>query len=70
MNAKTKQIGDIGVLAVIKKCIENDIDVSIPFGDNCSYDLIIDHKNTLYKVQVKTTEHVKENKRRRVLHSY
>ena len=61
MKAKTKLIGDIGVLTVIRKCIENNANVSIPYGDNCAYELIIYKDNKIYKVQVKTTEFVKNN---------
>ena len=38
MSSKTKSIGDIGV----SKIIELGINVSIPFGDNCDYDMVID----------------------------
>ena len=55
-----KQQGNWAEMAVIKEFLKNDFKVSIPFGDNASYDLIIeDKKGQLYKVQVKSTSYEK-----------
>ena len=49
------RIGDIGVAHVIAKCLEKNISVFVPFGDNERVDLIILLDNIPKKVQVKTT---------------
>jgi len=58
----TKAKGDISECAISLLFLEKGIPVSKPFGDNCPYDLIIDYKNKLYKVQVKTLHLLYENK--------
>lgn len=55
-----KQQGNWAEIAVIKEFLKNDFKVSIPYGDNASYDLIIEDKSgQLYKVQVKSTSYEK-----------
>jgi len=49
------RIGDIGVAAVITRCMEKNIPVYLPFSDNEKADLIIIINNEPIKVQVKTT---------------
>ena len=49
----TKAIGDIAEAKVLTKCIEKEWEVSIPFGDNYSYDMIVDYGCGLKKIQVK-----------------
>ena len=49
----TKRIGNLTELQVITKLYELGCAVSIPFGNSEKYDLIIDYKNKLYKIQVK-----------------
>lgn len=49
----TKEIGNLTELQCITGLYELGCDVSIPFGNSQKYDLIIDYKNQLYKVQVK-----------------
>ena len=49
----TKEIGNLTELQCITGLYELGCDVSIPFGNSQKYDLIIDYKNILYKVQVK-----------------
>lgn len=48
------QIGDISEQKFILYCLEHDIPISKPIGNNLPYDFIIDFKNKLYKIQVKT----------------
>jgi PD-(D/E)XK endonuclease len=49
---KTK--GDLSTLAIILALRTNGFDVSVPFGENTRYDLIIDDGTTLGRVQCKT----------------
>lgn len=51
MNSKQK--GNIAESAVIAKLISLGYGVSIPFGDNQRYDIILDLKSKLYKIQIK-----------------
>ncbi len=63
MSSHSKRIGDIGEIKIISKFLEyENINVSKPIGDNCLYDLIADINGKLYRVQVKTTEKVKNGK--------
>ena len=52
MNKKLK--GDLSELHVILALTNLGYQVSIPFGDRARYDLIVDAKNKLLKIQVKT----------------
>lgn len=58
----TKEQGIIGQAKVLAEFESLGIPVSIPFGDNLPYDLIIDYKGKLYKVQVKTSSQEREGK--------
>ena len=49
----TKQIGNLTELQCITALYGLGCDISIPFGNSQKYDLIMDYKGTLYKVQVK-----------------
>lgn len=51
----TKHIGALTELQCITYLFELGYDISIPFGDNCSYDCILDVNHKLYKIQVKTS---------------
>lgn len=51
--SNTKSIGDIAEINITAKFLEQGIPVSIPYGDNCPYDLIIDVDGLLLKVQIK-----------------
>jgi hypothetical protein len=53
MNTKDK--GNLGELIVVSECIKRGYVASLPFGDNARYDLVIDTKTELLKVQVKFT---------------
>lgn len=50
----TKQTGDSSEVIVISQLIQRGYSVSIPFGDNDPYDIIVDSNVELYRVQVKT----------------
>jgi hypothetical protein len=49
-----KSIGDRTTLAVMLALVEAEIPVSVPFGENCRYDLVIDRGGRLLRVQCKT----------------
>jgi len=49
----TNRKGDIAELAVAKKFLELGCWVSLPFGDDAPYDLIVDNGKHFIKVQVK-----------------
>lgn len=53
MTAKEK--GNYTELRCMAACIENGCTVSIPYGENCKYDFIIDIDGLLFKIQVKTS---------------
>lgn len=50
----TKQVGDESEAVVLAELIGRDYSISIPFGDNDPYDLIVDADPELHRVQVKT----------------
>jgi hypothetical protein len=49
----TKEIGNLTELQCITGLYALGCDISIPFGNSQKYDLIMDYKGKLYKVQVK-----------------
>jgi hypothetical protein len=51
--SKTNTKGDIAESAFINECIKNSLKVSIPYGHDTSYDLIVDKDNKLFRIQVK-----------------
>ncbi len=53
MKTNWKTFGDIGEAIVIAEAIKKGYTVSIPFGDNKKYDLIIERNGKLEKIQVK-----------------
>ena len=53
----TKSQGNIGVAAAIAYFTANNIQVSIPLGDNSRYDLIVEINGKLKKVQCKTSRY-------------
>ena len=57
----SRQKGDVGLGCAIAYFAQQNWTVSIPLTDSQSYDLIIDDKNGLKKVQVKTTEQQEPN---------
>lgn len=57
----SKEIGNLTELQCITGLYELGCDVSIPFGNSQKYDLIMDYKGVLYKVQVKHANEHWEN---------
>jgi hypothetical protein len=56
----TRRIGNSTEAIVISEFVKREIPVSIPFGDAEPYDIVIEHKNELYKVQIKTSRKTEE----------
>ncbi len=54
--AALKQKGDLAELKVAADLIERGCRLSIPFGEDCDYDLIADFEGRLHRIQVKFTE--------------
>lgn len=54
--ASLKQKGDLAELKVAADLIERGCKLSIPFGEDCDYDLIADYGGRLHRIQVKFTE--------------
>jgi hypothetical protein len=50
----TKQVGDGSEAVVLAELVDRGYSVSVPFGDNDPYDLLVDTGTDLYRVQVKT----------------
>jgi hypothetical protein len=53
--ASLKQKGDLAELKVAADLIDRGCRISIPFGEDCDYDLIADYEGRLHRVQVKHT---------------
>ena len=53
------QIGDISEQKFVLYCLNHDVPILKPIGNNLPYDFIIDFNNQLYKIQVKTAYTVK-----------
>jgi hypothetical protein len=54
--ASLKQKGDLAELKVAADLIDRGCRLSIPFGEDCDYDLIADYEGRLHRVQVKYTQ--------------
>lgn len=54
--AALKKKGDLAELRVAADLAERGCQVSVPFGEDCDYDLVADHKGRLHRVQVKYTK--------------
>ena len=54
MHEHPKHVGDRTTLAVMLALVDAGLEVSVPFGENCRYDLVIDRMGTLTRVQCKT----------------
>lgn len=50
----SKKTGDETEAIAIARLISNGYSVAIPFGDNDKYDLVVDDRKSLYRVQCKT----------------
>jgi hypothetical protein len=53
--ASLKRKGDLAELKVAADLIDRGCRLSIPFGEDCNYDLIADYEGRLHRVQVKYT---------------
>lgn len=58
MSSKTKEKGDISEARALFEFQRLGIPVSIPWGDNLRYDMVIEVNNRLYKVQTKTANEI------------
>lgn len=65
----SKDRGDETEARAIEKLVSNGYSVSIPFGDNDKYDLLVDDEGDLYRVQCKTAWRNKEETIRFNTHS-
>lgn len=54
MASNSKDVGDETEAKILHRLVSCGYNVSIPFGDNDKYDLIVDDGNSLYRVQCKT----------------
>lgn len=54
-SVNSKRVGNISELRVIARLLELDNSVSVPYGDNNRYDLLVEaNRKTFKRVQVKT----------------
>ena len=58
MLAETKSKGDIAESRCLYELIKLGYNISIPYGDNCRYDLIVDINNVLLRIQVKFSSQI------------
>ena len=58
----TTSIGDIGESLAIAKFTKEGLTVSKPLSNDARYDLIVEINNGLYRVQVKSTNSIKDGK--------
>lgn len=65
----SKDVGDATEATIISTLVSAGYSVSIPFGDNDSYDLIVDDGTELHRVQCKTAWWNKERTIRFNTHS-
>jgi PD-(D/E)XK endonuclease len=54
MTEHPKLTGDRSTLAVMLALTDAGFDVSVPFGENCRYDLVVDRGGVLSRVQCKS----------------
>jgi hypothetical protein len=54
--ARLKQKGDLAELKIAADLLRRGCRISIPFGEDCDYDLIADFEGRLHRVQAKFTE--------------
>ena len=59
---RTKDQGILGEGQAIAKFVEYGIPISLPFGDNVSYDLIAEFNGKLNKIQIKTSTQVADGR--------
>ena len=53
MTLTSKQLGTITEYQCITYLLERGYNVSVPIGENCAYDFIVEKDGTLYKIQCK-----------------
>lgn len=51
---KTDDVGDLSELAILKRLVQLGYTVSVPYGKNQRYDVIVDTDGQLFKAQCKT----------------
>lgn len=56
MVAPLKRKGDLAELKIAADLIDRGCRISIPYGEDCDYDLIADYEGRLHRVQVKYTQ--------------
>ena len=54
--AALKQKGDLAELKVAVDLLDRGCNLSFPFGEDCSYDLVADYNGLLHRIQVKYTQ--------------
>lgn len=54
MKQNTKSVGEVSEAVILAELVKRGYPVSIPFGNNQRYDLIVEEDGNLLKVQVKT----------------
>ncbi|MFC7166794.1 group I intron-associated PD-(D/E)XK endonuclease [Halospeciosus flavus] len=54
MSKNSKDRGDETEVRVLHELVANGHQVSIPFGDNSKYDLVVDDGDRFYRIQCKT----------------
>ncbi len=59
MPAITKTKGDLGQVMVMGDLLSRGYKVALPLGEDWRYDLVVDRKNRLLKIQCKYTEAAK-----------
>jgi hypothetical protein len=50
--------GEQGELAFLSKAASLGFDLALPYGQSRRYDVVVDNGKNLWRVQVKTTEHI------------
>ena len=58
MNLTPKERGNLTELQCLMAFAEQGLKVSIPYGENCRYDFILDVKGTLLKIQCKSSHFI------------
>ena len=62
MYNNSNSIGNIGETSAIFQFTKRNIPVSVPFGQNTPYDLIVQIRGKLYKIQCKTAQYCCDDK--------
>ena len=59
LGMNNKRIGSISELKFMCLCLSMDISVSIPYGDNDKYDVVIESDGKINRIQIKSCSKVK-----------